>query len=321
MAAVEDMGTLLAEVAESYYVHQKTQAEIAKEFKTSRGTVQRWLQQAKEQGIVKIEISHPAESLWEMEKELVKEFGLKGAVVVQQGPMNLVDLNRRLGRGCAQLLKSILMPNMKVGIGWGSFYQDILMAMEGLGPYQGFGSTFVPLLGWIPEQSAEAQVSEICRRFAEICQGRWVSFYLPLLVEKPATKQALLNDAYVQEALASWDDLDLAVVGIGTTQPRLSEILARSLGSEVADIYSRGLVGDICARFFDGAGRLQPIGFDDRMLSIPLPKLREADTVVAVAGGEHKLAPILAALCGHWIDILVTDAMTGQRLLQLARQP
>ncbi|NMB24435.1 MAG: hypothetical protein GX986_02780 [Firmicutes bacterium] len=50
------------------------------------------------------------------------------------------------------------------------------------------------------------------------------------------------------------------------------------------------------------------------------PKLREADAVVAVAGGEHKLAPILATLYGHWIDILVTDAMTGQRLLQLARQ-
>lgn len=85
-----------------------------------------------------------------------------------------------------------------------------------------------------------------------------MSFYLPLLVEKPVTKQALLNDAYVKEALASWDDLDLAIVGIGTTQPRLSEILARSLGDEVAEIYHRGLVGDICARFFDSTGQLQP---------------------------------------------------------------
>lgn len=317
MAAANDMDAILAEVAELYYVHEETQTEIAQRFHTSRGTVQRWLQQARERGIVRIEIAHPVEMLSELEDALVGKFGLEGAVVVQQGPMSILALNKRLGRGCAQLLLDILAPNMKVGIGWGSFFPHVLSAMAGLGPYQGFGSTFVPLLGWIPEQPAEAQVSEVCRSFAENCQGRWVSFYLPLLVEKPATKQALLDDAYVKEALANWDDLDLAIVGIGTTQPRLSDIMVRALGDEAEQIYRRGLVGDICARFIDESGQFQPIGFDDRMLSIPLPKLRETETVVAVAGGERKLVPILAALKGKWIDILVTDAVTGYQLLKL----
>ena len=50
---------LLMQVAKLYYMQQLTQAEIGRKLQTSRSTVSRLLQEAREQGIVKITIEYP----------------------------------------------------------------------------------------------------------------------------------------------------------------------------------------------------------------------------------------------------------------------
>ena len=42
---------------------------------------------------------------------------------------------------------------------------------------------------------------------------------------------------------------------------------------------------------------------------------READRSVGIAGGERKYDAIRGALAGGWINVLITDARTAERLL------
>ena len=77
----------------------------------------------------------------------------------------------------------------------------------------------------------------------------------------------------------------------------------------------QGAVGDINLRYFDSNGRLIESMLNDRVIGLTLDDIRQIETVVGVAGGEAKLDAIRGALDGSLVDVLVTDHVTGQRLL------
>ena len=84
---------------------------------------------------------------------------------------------------------------------------------------------------------------------------------------------------------------------------------------ELKALSAKGAVGDICLRFFDAAGHPVSTPLNDRVISIDLDSLQRIDRVVGVAGGRRKTAAIRGALEGHWVNVLITDLDTAQRLL------
>jgi deoxyribonucleoside regulator len=52
----------------------------------------------------------------------------------------------------------------------------------------------------------------------------------------------------------------------------------------------------------------------NRVIGIDLERLRRVRTTVGIAGGKRKFASILGALRGKWINTLVTDQYTAERL-------
>lgn len=70
---------------------------------------------------------------------------------------------------------------------------------------------------------------------------------------------------------------------------------------------------------------LQRVFFDIRgkqcileagVIGISLERLRALDRVVGVAGGEEKVAAILGALRGGYLNVLITDSVTAQAVLE-----
>jgi DNA-binding transcriptional regulator LsrR (DeoR family) len=55
---------------------------------------------------------------------------------------------------------------------------------------------------------------------------------------------------------------------------------------------------------------------NDRVIGMELAQLRKADRVVGVAGGRRKTVAIRGALVGRWVNILITDIHTAERLLK-----
>ena len=109
----------------------------------------------------------------------------------------------------------------------------------------------------------------------------------------------------------------IALVGIGALQP--SVMLANSgntfTSEELHDLEARGAVGDLCLRFFDRDGR--PVGgpLDERVIGMTYEELKAVARVVAVAGGDRKVAAIRSCLLGGHINVLITDNFTAEKLL------
>src|SRR5262249_60889715 len=77
-----------------------------------------------------------------------------------------------------------------------------------------------------------------------------------------------------------------------------------------------GAVGDVCLRFFDAEGKPVATELDGRVIGMELRQLRGVTRSVGVAGGFRKFTAILGALRGRWINVLVTDRRTAERLLK-----
>ena len=103
--------------------------------------------------------------------------------------------------------------------------------------------------------------------------------------------------------LQLWRHARCVLTGVGPPP------LLRSEAPQFIDMTSSELieaVGDVCSRFFNRAG--EPVLFpgSERLMAVDLETLKRIPTVIAVAAGANKVAPIIAAAraklftAGHW---------------------
>jgi DNA-binding transcriptional regulator LsrR (DeoR family) len=178
----------------------------------------------------------------------------------------------------------------------------------------------VQILGGIGSPSMELHATQLTRRLANLLGGVATLLPAPGAVGSAEARRVMLKDRYVQEAMALFKSMTVALVGIGAVTP--SKMLAASgnvfSAKELKSLSERGAVGDICLRFFDAQGAPVVTPLDERVIAIELSDLQRVDRVVGIAGGRRKLAAIRGALRGRRINVLITDRNTAERLVKSA---
>jgi DNA-binding transcriptional regulator LsrR (DeoR family) len=174
----------------------------------------------------------------------------------------------------------------------------------------------VQILGGVGNPAVEQHAAQLTRRLAVLTHGDAVFLPAPGIVGSAETARAFLEDQFVRSAMAHFERVTLALVGIGTVEP--SRLLASSGNvfskEETTLLHELGAVGDICLRFFDRAGKAVPTPLNDRVIGMQLGQLRKVKRCVGIAGGARKTDAIRGALAGKWINVLVTDRFTAKRL-------
>jgi DNA-binding transcriptional regulator LsrR (DeoR family) len=306
---------LVARVARMYYEWDMRQAEIATQLDLSQATVSRLLRRSKAEGIIRISINLPQGVYTELEESLVKKYRLRDAIVVDSLDDNEKLIQRDLGAATAYYLESAIRPHEVIGIS--SWSSTLLALVDALQPLpRKPGVKVVQILGGVGNPSVEAHATRLTSRMAQLVNGDAV--YLPVagVLATEAARDVLMADAVTQQAIRLFDHVTTALVGIGAIDP--SPLLAQSGNifspKELDLLRQKKAVGDILLRFFDQNGNLVETGLEKRVISMTLEQLSKAGRAVGVAGGSRKYAAILGALCGHWINILVTDHFTANRL-------
>jgi DNA-binding transcriptional regulator LsrR (DeoR family) len=125
-----------------------------------------------------------------------------------------------------------------------------------------------------------------------------------------------LQDPFVNEAIRTFDQVTLALVGMGIIERAGMAGFMGSFTKEERDLLlSRGAVGFICQRFYDAQGNDVQSSLDDRIVSMTRAQLSQVERVVGISGGPTRLESIRGALAGRWINVLITDRFTAARLL------
>jgi len=308
-----------------YYEQKMTQQEIAESLGISRTRIVRYLQEGLDSGIVQIRVIDTSDSTCqELSKKLNTYFSLKALEIVPNSDPENPMLYKNLAKRAYKVFLDFLGPNYKVGIGWGkSVYAFINeFSDETLSFLQ---PSWIPMIGGLGEAEQFFQVNELVRLMQRKLGGVCHSLHAPALVESHNIKEALFSDSGIHSVTNEWQDLDIAVFGIGSIKSRKPShppLLHIKYLPEIdrKEILRSNAVGDILSRFFDLKGRQCEFESNHRIIGITLENLLSTPVSVAIAGGEYKAEAILGALRGRFMNVLVTDESAAKKIIEIINQ-
>jgi DNA-binding transcriptional regulator LsrR (DeoR family) len=314
MARVHEL-RLIARVARLYHDRELSQSQIAERLELSQPTVSRLLKRAEAEGIVRVVITHPTGTHPELEEGLQERYGLREAMVVETGAGEEALL-RDLGAAAGYYLETTLKRGDVVGLS--SWSATLLAMVDSMGSLpRPTGSTVVQILGGVGSPEAEVHAAHLTQRLAKLVGGEARLLPAPGVVGSAAARKVLFEDPFVREAMAQLGRVTVALVGIGGLEP--SRLLASSgnvfAPRELEKLRSQGAVGDVCLRFFDIDGEPITSDLDGRVIGMTLAQMQKVKKTIGIAGARRKYAAILGALRGRWVNTLITDRVTAERLV------
>jgi len=310
---------LITKIARLYYERGIRQAEIAAQLDLSQATVSRLLKRAEEERIVRITVSVPHGAFTELEEELQAAYGLKEAIVVESGE-DEEQIMRDIGAAAAYYVETTLKSGETIGIS--SWSSSLLAMVDAMHPLpRSISTKVVQILGGVGNPSAENHATHLTRRLASLTRGEATFLTAPGITGSAEMARIYLEDPFVRPTIEQFEQVTLALVGIGTVEP--SKLLTSSgnifNAAELDLLRERGAVGDICLRFFDQHGTPVLTPLNDRVIGMQLEQLQRVPRSVGIAGGRRKLQAIQGALRGRWINVLITDRATAAALVEAAR--
>jgi DNA-binding transcriptional regulator LsrR (DeoR family) len=315
MPTSRDPSTLVA-AARLYYLQGRSQAEIAEQLKTSRSNVSRMLTEAQKLGIVEIRVNDPTGRAYELEDELRSEFGMRDVRVAHGRLGGGLRIEDQVGAQAARLLLDNLKDSMTVALSWGTALQAMVHAT--VTDQQFHQLTLCQLVGGLSSVRNESSGQELARELAVRLGASYRFLHAPATFESAASRDALLGEPSIADALAEAARADLAVVGIGTPLHGSSAAILDLLDLPKRDrreFWAAGPVGDIAARYYDESGQAIHGPAEDRVLAISLDDLVAIPNVIGVATGRAKSPGVLGALRGRLIDSLVCDESLARAVL------
>lgn len=309
--------SLITRIARLYHEDELTQTQIADVLGLSQVAVSRFLKKATQLHIVRTTVVSPPGVFSDLEDLVREKFRLQQAIVASASRDAEDAILPAIGSSAAHFVESTLRSGEVIGISsWSSSLLAMVDQMHPLSRVK--GCMVVQIQGDVGNPTAEKHAHHFATRLARLVHGDLTFLPAPGIVSSADVSRVLMQDPAVRQTLDLFPKITLALVGVGALE---TSGLATSNGNGNSEDDARvlreaGAVGDIVGRFFDRNGMEIEMPLGDRIVAITLEQLRHVPRSVGIAGGEWKVNALLGALHGQYINILVTDQFTADRLLK-----
>lgn len=296
---------LMAKIAWYYYMENMTQQSIGEHLGISRMRVIKLLEKARQNGIVQFQIRSTSSKRIELEKSLIQKFNLKDTYIVPTNP-NAEETNETVAKAAAMYIGNRISDNCFINVGYGDTPSRTL---NHLATNLDYTVSYVSLTGGVRHYLPNTQ--------SNIFNAKLYLMPSPLIASSQEMATAMKNEASVKEIANMTKLASMTIVGIGSMSDNATIIKSSILTqNDFLLLRMQGAVGDILSHFIDKNGQIINEDIDSRLISTPLSLLKELDNVIGVAAGESKIPAINAALTAGYLDMLVTDEITAQKLLE-----
>jgi DNA-binding transcriptional regulator LsrR (DeoR family) len=304
---------LATRIAEMHYLDNMSNRAIGEALGISRFRVARLLEQALASGIVKIEVTTPAQIDDALSSTLRRRFTLAEALVMPSEELQDEDTVRAaVGSLAAHFVSELANDGARIGLAWGKTLAEFAMASA---HYRFPRADVVQLVGNLPTVEGSLHAGDVLRRFAEALKGDVYPLHAPLILPNEATTSGIKSEESVQRAMEMYHRLDIALIGIGSWQPPSSRLLEVLPAEEVKRLRKLDPQADVCAILFDAAGQELTGPHSGRTIGITRAQLESVPMTIAVASGHEKANAIRAVLAAGIVNVLVTDGHTAEALL------
>lgn len=315
---MEDKTDLLVHVAELYYEQKLNQIQIANILNTSRPTVSRLLDEAKDAGIVEIIVHDPVRKNAKLSFDLRNTFGLREAIVVNGS----YEYSKALSRCCeaaSHFFNTIMENNKVVGISWGAAPQNLCSMIE---PREYYNAHVVQMVGCLGTGDPDIDGIELALRISKRLGGTYSNIYAPIYVGNKVVYSYLVSEPQIEATLNKANHVDIILTGIGSLDANTT--LQKSgywTDKNRMELIGKGAVGHLLARPYDRDGTPIDMEAENRYtIGAPLEAMRAAEWSVGISASAFKAEGVLGAIRGGYINVLVADEELANRMLELAKK-
>lgn len=295
-----------------YYVAGMTQAQIGRRLGLTRVRVNRILAQAREQGLVQVQINARLSSCVELEAALCTRFGLQEATVVPT-PADQAAIPQTIAVAAAAALSARVGPGMSIGVGWG---RTLRLSLQSVPRRALDRLSVVSLIGGVTAGSV-MNTYETALHLAEIVGGRCFFIAAPAFADSAETRDILLAQPMLRDVFARARAVDLALISVGSLDRNATMLRLGLIGSQEArSLAAAGAVGDLLAHWTDAKGQVVDHPLNRRVIALRPEDLRDIPCVIVASGGRDKVGALHGALVAAYVDVLITDEETAQAILE-----
>ncbi|MCL1965007.1 MAG: sugar-binding transcriptional regulator [Firmicutes bacterium] len=295
---------LMTKVAWYYYFEGMTQQNVAERMGISRIRVIKLLEKARQAGIIQFHLRRDSESRMQLERTLMEEYGLKDAFVIPAATSK-DQVNAGIAGAASMYISERLDENSCINIGYGDTPSRVLNNLATLVERP---LSCVSLTGGVSYYLPDTR--------SHVFNAKLHLIPTPLLASSKEMAEAMRNETSVMEISRMGSFAQLSVVGIGAMHESATIFKSGILNrNDFVYLGMQGAVGDILSHFINKEGVLIESPLEERLISTPLSALKDLRNVIGVAAGESKVEAIRAALRGKYLDVLITDDSTAERLV------
>jgi DNA-binding transcriptional regulator LsrR (DeoR family) len=248
-----------------------------------------------------------------MEYDIEKKYRLSECIVVDTLE-NDESIISSMGDSFNNLLSRLMENGSYMGIGWGNSLRELsshinIMDLKDI--------KVVPMIGGLGKTGTGVHTNSVAQRIADRVGGISYLIHSPAVMDSREVKEIIEKDSNVKEIMDMSEKIDIALIGLSDLGNDSTLIKTGSFTREDFEyLKDLGVVGDINLIFIDSQGRHVPNKLDERIVRVPLDRLKNIKNVIGVAFGKRKLDVILAALRGQAINILFTDKDTAKEIVK-----
>jgi len=300
-------------VAELYYKQGYSQQEISAMMGTSRPTISRLLNEAREKGIVKISINTPVNINYDLSTKIKKKFGLKDALVVNVSDDNEALAISQVGYEAARLVTSLLKNDLIIGISFGKHVKHVIEAIPEIDINN---IKIVQMVGALGNGDPNTDGPELVINLASRLNGEYRYINSPAVVNDINLKNSLLEHTQIKSNLNLINKCDIAIHGIGSLDESNSSMKRSGyMDDNLREKYKKdGAVGNILGHLVNSDGQLVKES-NHHTIGAPLDLLKNIEWSIGVATNVIKHTAVLAAIKGKHVNCLVVNYSLANKLL------
>lgn len=309
----------LSQVADMYYNQNMLQSEIAKKLYFSRSKVSRLLTQARELGIVDIKIKQITDRITPIEQALKDTFHLKDAVVINSySGENKDEKNLENVTDFASVyISNLLKGNIMFGVSNGQAVNKVAKKITKMHDCE---LNVVQIVGSGSNAHQAIESRDLVMRFSEIFhQGHCYFLNAPIYIDNAFARSQILQDKSIATAFDMMRKCDIVLTGIGgfdVQRFHTAEIIREyQTDAHAKELQEKGAVGCVCVLYYDINGNYIHCDWNDKSVSMPFEEIKKNPMTIGVACRDDKVLPMVGALRGGLLDVVITDIDTASQVL------
>ena len=303
----------IVKVATMYYKKNLKQSEIAKYLGISRSLVSKYLNDAKNEGIVDIFIKSESAYSIELELALEETFGLKKAAVLDTSSLRKDETERLLVQTAITAFQKEITKAQTIGLSWGKMLRGIVDEY----PYENQAdTTIIPLIGGLGSEMVDVH-SNLAKKLRAKCKY----LYAPALVDNAFIKKSLIENDGIRDVLEAGKNVDFALVGIAS--PFSKNNTMTEIGyvdqQDIDELEKLDVIGDVNSKFIDQNGQEVTCEINENVIGLGVEDVRKISNVAVACYEESKKEVLyVGAKTKIFTHITVTDSL-AEYLLERAK--